>query len=198
MQITSPGLRIPGRQAVNRMLALVGAVALALGLMAAAAPASLAQSPEQGQGSDYQLGTGDRVKVTVFGHTDLSGEFEIDGTGHISMPLIKNVEAANGTSRDLEQRITDLLSPDYLRNPQVSVEVLTYRPFYILGEIKQPGSYPYVNGMTVWNAVALAGGFTYRARTGYVVMRRNGQEQRVDLDSPVQPGDVIEVAERFF
>lgn len=150
--------------------------------------------------STYTLGPGDRVKVTVFGHEDLSGEFEVDGTGLIAMPLIKEVQAANLTARQLEASIADHLEPDYLRNPRVSVEVLTYRPFYIIGEIKDPGSYPYVSGMTAWNAVALAGGFTYRAKTGYVLLRRgNGSEaQRVPLDALVQPGDVIEVAERFW
>lgn len=191
------------RPLIGRLPAVVAALVLALPLFAlplfggpALAPA-LAQDT-QARGDDYRLGAGDRVRVTVFGHADLSGEFEIDGTGHIAMPLIREIEAAGRTARELEGVVADRLEPDYLRNPQVSVEVLSYRPFYILGEIKQPGSYPYVNGMTVWNAVALAGGFTYRARTNTVILRRAGAEQRVPMDSPVQPGDVIEVRERFF
>jgi len=171
------------------------AILLALPLLPQGAAAQEAPATQS-----YTLGAGDRIKVTVFGHPDLSGEFEVDGTGLIAMPLIKEVKAATLTARQLEASIADHLEPDYLRNPRVSVEVLTYRPFYIIGEIKEPGSYPYVSGMTAWNAVALAGGFTYRAKTGFVLLRRgNAQDaQRVPLDALVQPGDVIEVAERFF
>lgn len=184
-----------------RMAALLAALFLIPLLMAAPAAAQQEQSASAPpSSSSYTLGPGDRVKVTVFGHEDLSGEFEVDGTGLIAMPLIKEVQAATLTPRQLEASIADHLEPEYLRNPRVSVEVLTYRPFYIIGEIKEPGSYPYVSGMTAWNAVALAGGFTYRAKTGYVLLRRgkSGDAQRVPLDALVQPGDVIEVAERFF
>ncbi len=180
--------------------ALLAVALLALPLLAGPAAAQDAAPGAAPESQSYTLGAGDRVKVTVFGHPDLSGEFEVDGTGLIAMPLIKEVEAVDLTARQLEARIADHLEPDYLRNPRVSVEVLSYRPFYIIGEIKQPGSYPYVSGMTAWNAVALAGGFTYRAKTGYVLLRRGSRDdaQQVPLDALVQPGDVIEVAERFF
>lgn len=204
---TSPAHRLCGlrRFAARLLHTPVGALLAAVLLLPllAAAPAS-AQDQQSASApptaSSYTLGPGDRVKVTVFGHEDLSGEFEVDGTGLIAMPLIKEVKAANLTARQLEASIADHLEPDYLRNPRVSVEVLTYRPFYIIGEIKEPGSYPYVSGMTAWNAVALAGGFTYRAKTGFVLLRRGsgGDAQRVPLDALVQPGDVIEVAERFW
>ena len=104
----------------------------------------------------YRLDAGDRVRVTVFGHEDLSGNFEVDGAGRLSLPLIQHVRAAGSTLAELEEAITNKLKPDFLKNPRVSVEVLNYRPFYILGEVKNPGSYPYVNGMAVINAVALA------------------------------------------
>ena len=153
-------------------------------------------------GLDYKLGAGDRVKVTVFGHEDLSGEFEVDGSGQLSLPLIQDVDA-NGIELDeLEERIIDKLRPDYLLNPQVSVEVLNYRPFYILGEVRVPGSYAYVNGMTVVNAVAMAGGFTYRAKeTEVVIIRANDPSKskaRASQETTVLPGDVIEIPERFF
>lgn len=151
---------------------------------------------------DYQLATGDRVRVTVYGHEDLSGEFEIDATGRISMPLIQYVRANGRTLEELEQAITDKLQPDYLKNPRVSAEIIDYRPFYILGEVNTPGSYPYVNGMSVINAVAVAGGFTYRARKGRIRIERlvDGEtiEIEADSDTPVLPGDVITVPERFF
>lgn len=150
----------------------------------------------------YTLGSGDKVRVTVFGHEDLSGEFEVDGSGNVSLPLIRNIKAEGLTVRQLEQTIAERLSPDYLLNPSVSVEVLNYRPFYIYGEVTKPGSYPFVNGMTVVNAVAMAGGFTYRARTGSVRITRGNDPQRkqitADKDTPVLPGDVIEVPERYF
>ncbi|MBU2678550.1 MAG: polysaccharide export protein [Gammaproteobacteria bacterium] len=150
----------------------------------------------------YSLGVGDRVKVTVYGHPDLSGEFEVDSAGRISLPLIQHVQAAGLTLQEFEYAVAEKLKPDYLRNPRVNAEILNYRPFYIIGEVKEPGSYPYVNGMTVINAVAVAGGFTYRAKTKKLIIVRGDGEARERLkaspDTVVFPGDVIEVAERFF
>ena len=156
----------------------------------------------EAQEASYRLDAGDRVKVTVFGQQDLSGEFEVDGAGRLSLPLIQHVQARGSTLAELEQAITGKLKPDFLKNPRVSVEVLNYRPFYILGEVKNPGSYPFVNGMTVINAVALAGGYTYRAKENTVIIVRAGDAKRkplpADHDTVVLPGDVIEVPERFF
>lgn len=151
-------------------------------------------------GGGYQLGPGDRIKVTVFGHEDLSGELEISADGAISMPLIGRVIVVGRTSRDVEKAIVAKLKPDYLKNPQVGVEVLNYRPFYIIGEVKNPGSYPYVSGMRVVNAIALAGGYTYRARDNRLMITRakSGQVGPAAHDTVVLPGDVIEVPERFF
>lgn len=156
----------------------------------------------QGGDTEYRLGSGDKVKVVVFGHEDLSGQAEVDGTGTVSLPLIRNIPALGLTARELEEEIANRLKPEYLLNPKVSVEVLTYRPFYIYGEVNKPGSYPYVNGMTVINAVALAGGYTYRARQSKVhITRANDPNKRstdASPDTPVFPGDVIEVPERYF
>lgn len=151
---------------------------------------------------EYRLGTGDVVRVTVFGHEDLSGEFEIDSAGQLSLPLIQQVQAGALTASQLEGEIASALKPDYLKNPKVSVQVLNYRPFYILGEVNAPGSYSYVNGMTVINAVALAGGYTYRARENEVKIIRvddpERAEQPADHATMVLPGDVIMVPERYF
>ena len=151
---------------------------------------------------EYKLGAGDLVRVVVFGHEGLSGEFEVKGSGHVSLPLIREVKAAGLTLRQLEQAITDALKPDFLINPRVSVEILNYRPFYIIGEVKRPGSYPYVNGMTVVNAIALAGGYTYRARENKVLITRASDAEKkqepADHKTLVLPGDVIEVPERFW
>jgi polysaccharide export outer membrane protein len=174
--------------------------ALIAGLLLAAG--QLAAAEVQQADPLYRLAAGDRVKITVYGHEDLSGEFQVDGAGRLSLPLIRDIAAAGLTVRELEEAISAKLQPDYLKDPQVSAEVLNYRPFYIIGEVQSPGSYPYVNGMTVINAVAVAGGFTYRAKKDRVhIVRGSGdQKRRMDAapDTAVLPGDVIEVPERFF
>lgn len=150
----------------------------------------------------YQLGPNDKVRLTVFRHEDLSGEFELDGEGYFAMPLVGEILAGGLTARQLENEIeVQLKGGGYLVNPQVSLEVLNYRPFYIVGEVRNPGSYPYVNGMTVINAVALAGGFTYRASQSSITITRggsNGNQADTEPQTQVLPGDVIEVPERFF
>lgn len=174
--------------------ALVGALLLTA--------ATLLSPPIAAAEQDYRLSTGDRVRVIVFGHEDLSGEVEVNSNGEISLPLIDEVSAAGLSLQELEAAIVAALKPDYLKNPRVSIEMIDYRPFYIIGEVTTPGSYPYVNGMTVVNAVAVAGGFTYRARKGRIRIKREREDETVELtaemDTPVQPGDVIEVPERFF
>ena len=153
---------------------------------------------------DYQLGAGDRLRVTVFGHDDLSGEFTVSDTGSASLPLVGSLVLGDLTVREAERAILDALQPDYLLHPRVGVEVLNYRPFYILGEVNDPGSYPYVNGITVNEAVALGGGFTHRARkTKMVIIRVRASdvaktEVLVSVTDPVLPGDVVKVLERFF
>lgn len=149
----------------------------------------------------YRLGSGDKLRVTVFGEEDLSGEFDVTGAGKISLPLIGQVQAAGLTVEETEEAIAAKLREGYLTNPKVNVEVLNYRPFYIMGEVNKPGEYPYSNAMTVLNAVAVAGGFTYRANEDKVFITRNkGQEteHRIDPTVRVLPGDVVRIPERFF
>jgi polysaccharide export outer membrane protein len=143
------------------------------------------------------------MRIIVYGQEKLTGEYVLDGAGVLAFPLIGQVQANGMTPAQLEQAIVSRLNPDYLRNPSVSVEVMTRRPFYIIGEVKNPGSYPYVSGMMVINAIALAGGFTYRARESSFYIKRNGstgEAGRVTAtqETPVQPGDVIMVRERYF
>ena len=155
-----------------------------------------------GEPLGYVLGTGDRVRVTVFGEPDLSGEFEIDATGKVSLPLVGDIRIGGQQLRQAEQTVADRLAQGYLANPRVNIEVLNYRPFYIIGEVNQPGSYPYVNGMSVLTAVAVAGGYTYRAKQDRVIIMRANDPQRrryrASPDTPVLPGDVVEVPERLF
>jgi polysaccharide biosynthesis/export protein VpsN len=150
----------------------------------------------------YQLGPGDRVRVTVFRHPDLSGEFQLDGAGDFAMPLVGEIQGGSKNARQLETDIEARLKDGgYLVNPQVGIEILNYRPFYIIGEVNNPGSYQYVSGMTVINAVALAGGFTYRADDDDIIINRGGSagpEVQALLDTEVLPGDIINVTERFF
>ncbi|HLT01930.1 MAG TPA: polysaccharide biosynthesis/export family protein [Geminicoccaceae bacterium] len=152
--------------------------------------------------SSYRLGPGDALRVTVFRHEDLSGEFTLDGDGYFAMPLVGEVLGGGRTARQLESDIEEALkSGGYLVEPQVSIEVLNYRPFYIIGEVNNPGSFEYVNGMTVINAVALAGGFTYRADQDDIIISRGGSsgtQIQAAPDTEVLPGDIIEVTERFF
>jgi polysaccharide export outer membrane protein len=152
--------------------------------------------------NDYRVGVGDRLKVIVFGEEDLSGEFSVDARGNLSLPLIQSTPVAGLTTREVERAIGNRLQPEFLKNPRVSVEVINYRPIYVLGEVRAPGSFPYVSGMTVINAIALAGGYTYRAKkSGVRIVRANdtlGKKVRAREATRLNPGDVVEVPERFF
>ncbi len=165
--------------------------------------AALPAGPQSTMPSSYVLGSGDHVRVTVFGQAELTGEYIVDGQGDISFPLIGRLHVGGMNGEQVQHLVERKLSPDYLKDPHVAVEVLTYRPFYIVGEVKTPGSYPYVSGMTVLNAIALAGGYTYRAREDSFYLTRtekNGSKEKLDADStsPVLPGDIITVRERYF
>lgn len=149
----------------------------------------------------YPLDSGDIVRVTVFREPDLTNDYELDGLGNISMPLIGAVAAKGLTARQLEQQISQQYSDGILVDPQVSAQVLTYRPFFVLGEVNNPGSYEYLSGMTVAQAVALAGGYTYRASQSGITLQRGGSEgdtYSAPEDSTVLPGDIVRVPERFF
>ena len=151
---------------------------------------------------EYKLGAADQLRVIVFGEPELSGEYVLDGTGTVSMPLIGDVSALNLTVREFQRAVEERFADGYLRNPRVSAEVMNYRPFYILGEVRQPGEYPYTNGLTVLNAIATAGGFTYRANDNVVMIKgaEDSQEFRVRLEATtkIMPGDTIRIVERFF
>lgn len=149
-----------------------------------------------------KLENGDKLKVTVFNEQSLSGEFVVDGAGNIAFPLIGQVPVAGLTGSEIEQRLTERLSGRYLVNPKVSVEVLSQRPIYLLGEVTKAGEYPYRPGLNVVSAIALAGGFTPRAATSTVLIRRASggelKEHAIDPTVLVYPGDMITVQERLF
>lgn len=149
------------------------------------------------------LGPGDRLRVTVFQQDELSGEFALDAQGALSMPLIGRIEASGLTTEQVRLEIIDRLQPDYLRDPSVTIVRLSLRPVYLLGEVQRPGSYEHSEELSVAKAVALAGGFTYRASKQRISIRRvrqDGQETefRANLNTPVLGGDLINIPERFF
>lgn len=150
----------------------------------------------------YYLNAGDRLRVLVFGQENLSNLYTVDAQGAIAMPLIGSVQAAGLTTTELAAMIAKRLRQGYLRDPDVSVEVDQYRPFFILGEVTNPGQFAFVNGLTAQTAVAIAGGFTPRAeRSGVEITRRIGNKTvsaRLPLSTPIRPGDAITLEERWF
>lgn len=191
----------------KRSSLVLGAAALATTACQSAPVAGPAPTPTGptatvSQPAEYTLSTGDRVRITVFGQPELSGEFDVDGSGTFSMPLIGQVNAEGLTVPGLEQRIATSYADGYLINPRVSAEVTNYRPFYILGEVRNPGEYPYTNGLTVLEAVASAGGFTYRARKNSVFVRGTDAASEVSVPltatTQVTPGDTLRIGERIF
>ena len=151
---------------------------------------------------DYRLDSGDKIRVTVFNEPTLSGEFSVGSEGSVSLPLIGDVTAKNKTPQELASEVQTRLADGYLREPRVSIEVSAYRPFFILGEVKAPGQYPYASGMTVLNAIATAQGFTPRADKKVVFVRNvgatNETAMRLTPNLRVFPGDTIRIGERYF
>ncbi len=151
----------------------------------------------------YKLGSGDRIRVITFGEDQLTGEFRVDDTGRIALPLLGSVPAAGLTPEQLDDVIADgLKKRKLLRDPSVSVEVVAYRPVFVLGEVAKPGQYPYQPGMTMQTTVAVAGGYTYRGVQDYASVVRTTTGDAVEgLVTPrsfIAPGDVVKVFERRF
>lgn len=150
----------------------------------------------------YRLGPGDKIRVTVFGETDLSGDYQVDGSGMVRLPLIGTLRAKGDTAQALEASITASLADGYLKQPRVNVEVMTYRPFYIIGAVNRPGEYPYVENMSALNAVGLAGGFTDQAVQGTIYVRHEGSTVERPVETKdltrILPGDVIRVRTSLF
>ena len=153
-------------------------------------------------GTNYQLDTGDVVRIDVFEQTNLSRLYRLNGGGFVTIPLIGSVMARGLTTQALEQEVAAKLRRSYLRDPKVTVEISTHRPFYILGEVRNSGQYPYVLGMTIETAVAIAGGYSPRAnqRKVQVIRRLGGKLVRtyVPNNYQIRPGDTLKVIERFF
>ncbi len=185
----------------NSLRFLAGAILLLLAAGCAGQLSSLPPLPAMEEGP-YRLGAGDRLRLQVFGQEELSQDYLVSDSGTITMPLIGSVEAEGQSLASLEQEIAQELRNGILVDPNVTAEIVAYRPFYILGETKAPGQYPYVPRMTVLTAVSMSGGFTFRADEDQVSITRlvDGQmaEFRADPLAFVEPGDVINVYERYF
>ena len=166
-----------------------------------AGSASAATPPAYG-GTDYRLGANDKIRITVYDEADLSGEFQVDATGFVRLPLIGQMKAGGMTAHDLEGGITAALANGYLNDPHVNVEVTTYRPFYVVGEVLKPGEYPFANGMTAASAVALAGGYSPKAVKSTLYVRHQGDAEEVRVAAgeatPIHPGDVVRIDSTTF
>lgn len=164
---------------------LLMALAAGMALVACSAGSGLPMLPATADtDAAYRLGPGDQLNIKVVGAEDITGEYPVSDSGTISVPLVGDVKAAGLTRSQLEHEIAAGLAQGYIRNPRVNVSITKYRPFYIYGEVAKPGEYPYASGMRVLNAIATAGGYTYRANKGYVVVTRHGQEARAEGATP--------------
>lgn len=150
----------------------------------------------------YKLGSGDEIKVTVYDEPELSGPFVVDGQGSISMSLIGQIEVVNLSLTEMSRLIETKLKDGWLKDPKVTAELVKGRPYYILGEVNRPGEYPFVSGLTMMNAIASAGDFTYRADRGRILVKSadspNEREVVLTPTTTVRPGDTIRIRERFF
>jgi protein involved in polysaccharide export with SLBB domain len=174
--------------------------------LAAAAPILAQGSPQttdKGLDSIYRLGAGDLISVQVFGEPDLSfTEIRLTDAGTFSYPFLREVRAKGLTSAEVETTIKTSLLGDYLIDPKVTVRILEYRSFFVNGEVKRPGGYPFTPGLTLRKAIAISGGFTERAsRSKFYIIRDNDSKRtpvRSSLDSNIYPGDIVTVDESFF
>ncbi len=182
-------------------------IGVLLCLLVAGCSGSLTKPPVAAVASEQQtamlpLAAGDRIRVTVYGEDRISGEYQIDPNGMVSLPLAGTLTAAGRTKPELEAALTAKLKGSYLRDPKVTVDVVTFRPLYVLGEVQRPGEYPFRSGLNVLSAIAIAGGATYRANTSKVYIQRFGSTALTEYAQsptvPVMPGDVVRVPERYF
>ena len=182
---------------------------LILGLLASgcsgtnARPVSEAerQALEKAAAGSPLLQAGEKIRVTVYGEASLSGDYQIDPSGFVSLPLAGTIKAAGLSQQQLEQDLAAKFSSGYLKNPKITVSIAEFRPFYIVGEVGKPGAYPYTGGLTVLSAIAIAGGTTYRANQSNVLIQHPGESSMREYDLsvpiPILPGDIIQVPRRY-
>ena len=176
-------------------------IALLLLLLAASCAAPVLKPPPA-EHRAFILGPGDEIKVTVFGDQKLSGDYKVDGMGIVRFPLVGEVAAAKKTIPQFQSDLSAGLAAGYLKDAKLTVELATARPVYVLGEVQHAGEFPYDESMTVLQAVAKAGGFTYRANRSRVFILHRGEDQETKYaltpSTPLEPGDTIRIGERYF
>ncbi|KAB7647927.1 polysaccharide biosynthesis/export family protein [Polymorphobacter fuscus] len=189
---------------LQSLFLLLVALALPLHMGATAQAAESVTATTPAPNVEYTLAPGDKVRIVVFGEDNLSGEYVVTSGGNLSFPLIGNVAATDKTVETLQVALTKALADGYLNDPRVSIQVVSFRPFYILGEVGRPGEYAVSTGLTLQQAVATAAGYTYRANTRKVFIRRANETSETLLDlrrtGPVivRAGDTIRIPERHF
>jgi len=148
-----------------------------------------------------KLQSGEKIHVTVYNEPTLSGDYQIDPSGYVSLPLAGTIKAAGLTQHELEQKLETKFASGYLKNPKITVGIAEFRPFYIVGEVEKPGAYPYTGGLNVLAAIAIAGGTTYRADQSRIEIQHPGENQMHEYDMsapiPILPGDIIKVPRRY-
>ncbi len=170
----------------------------------AALPAASPATASAGAEQEYTLAPGDKIRVIVFGEETLTGDYVITSGGNLTFPLVGNLHATDKTVEQLQTAVAQALADGYVNNPRVSIQVVSFRPFYIYGEVNRPGEYPVSTGLSLQQAVASAGGYSYRANTRRVFLKRANEtaEQLIDLREAgtivVRAGDTIRIAERHF
>jgi protein involved in polysaccharide export with SLBB domain len=192
------------RRNSHRWLAALG-LALGIGMSGCSSIGQVTEAEQQQIAAAAQaprLQAGEKIRVNVYNEPSLSGDFQIDPSGFVSLPLAGTIKAAGLTQSEMEQALTKKLSGQYLKNPKVAVSIAEYRPFYILGEVEHPGSFPYTSGLNVLSAIAIAGGPTYRASKSTILIQHPGEpglkEYALDAAVPILPGDIIKVPQRYF
>jgi len=194
------------RSGSARVLAAVGILVLCLlpsACGSGARPVTEAERKalEAAAAAPPELQPGEKIHVLVYGEPSLSGDYQIDPSGFVSLPLAGTVKAAGLTQQQLEQELARKFSSGYLTDPKITVGVAEFRPFYIVGEVEKPGAYPYTGGLTVLSAIAIAGGTTYRANQSRVLIQHAGEgsmrEYDMDEPIPILPGDIIQIPRRY-
>jgi protein involved in polysaccharide export with SLBB domain len=187
--------------------ALVCSALLAAALLVSGCAGSVISEAEQqslaaAAAAPAKLAPGDKIRIYVYGEDKLSGDYQLDQSGQISLPLAGTFEAQGLTQTELEQALSKKFRSEYLKNPRVTVTIATLAPYYMIGEVSHAGEFPYRSGLNVLTALAIAGGPTYRASRSTVQIQRRGEtsmrEYPISASVPILPGDVIKVPERYF
>src|SRR6185312_3201824 len=204
----APSQRMWGHLMVLRFLKWVGVLLVGLqlaGCYTEYGPVEVVTTPisPSAAGLAARIQPGERIKITVYGEDALTADYDVSPTGSVTMPLVGAVKAAGDTPAELGHTLASRYrAGGFLQDPHVTVAIVTFKPFYVLGEAVTPGEYPYRSGLTVHSAVAMAGGFTYRASKSIVLIRHTGddvwREYSLTEPVPIAPGDLIRIPERYF